>query len=139
MSTRTWMLPVVAALLAAGCAAGGRPRVTLGERCAACSMEIADLRFAAARKVANRWRTYDAIECLIRDAGATAGGPAWLSDYDSRTLHPADSMWVVKGEFPSPMGGGFAAFTDRAAADAVAAETHGRVDAFSAWAAKGWP
>lgn len=133
------MLPLFAAVLAAGCAAGDRPRIALGTPCVACSMEIADLRFASARRVAGNWRAYDAIECLIRDTGETPGEPPWLPDYDSRTLYPADSMWVVKGEFPSPMSGGFAAFSNRAGADQVAAETHGAVDRFGAWAAKGWP
>jgi len=139
MTARRWLLAIAALLPALGCAAEGRPRVSLGDRCAACSMDIADLRFAAARQVGGRWRAYDAIECLIRDAAAAPGGPAWLSDYDSRTLHPADSMWVVKGEFPSPMSGGFAAFSERAAAEQVATETRGRVDTFAAWAARGWP
>lgn len=135
-----WILtPLLLALPAAGCGSGDRPRIAAGSRCAACSMDIADLRFASARKVQGRWRGYDAIECLIRDAAATPGGPAWLSDYDARTLHPADSMWVVKGSFPTPMSGGFAAFLDPSGADEVARETKGAVDRFDAWAAKGWP
>ena len=134
-----WVLAVLlAALPAAGCS-GDRPRLAAGSRCAACSMDITDLRFASSRKVQGRWRSYDAIECLIRDAAATPGGPAWLPDYDTRTLHPADSMWVVKGLFPTPMSGGFAAFHDRAGADEVARQTQGAVDRFEAWAAKGWP
>ncbi len=133
------LVSVLAAVAAAGCAAGDRPRIARGATCASCSMEIADLRFAAARRVAGRWRAYDAIECLIRDAAARPGGPAWLSDYDGQTLHPQDSMWVVKGEFPSPMGGGFAAFTERAAADDVAAQTRGAVGRLADWPAKDRP
>jgi len=99
-------------------------------------MEVQDLRFACERAVGRTWRAYDSIECLLRDAtsrpGAAGGVPgisgAWLADYDSRTLHAADSLWVVRGEFASPMGGGFAAFLDLAAADSVAAATRGRVD-----------
>jgi nitrous oxide reductase accessory protein NosL len=36
-------------------------------------------------------------------------------------------MWVVRADIVTPMSGGFAAFRDRAAADAVAAERSGRV------------
>ena len=127
------------ALLAAGCASADRPRIALKTPCASCSMEITDLRFACAQRVGTAWRSYDSIECLIQDAAKTAGGPVWLADYDTRTLHPADSLWVVKGAFPSPMGGGFAAFPDRGAAERVATETHGSTDRFASWAAKGWP
>lgn len=126
---------LLALILLAGCAGDGRPRLHLGEPCTSCSMGIADLRFAAAQRVEGRWLAYDAIECLIRDAGANPGA-VWLPDYDTRVLHPADSMWVVRGEFPTPMSGGFAAFVDRAAADTVAAETHGTVARFADWASR---
>jgi hypothetical protein len=86
-------------------------------------MEILDARFACERRVGDRWRAYDAIECLLREG--TDG--AALSDYDSKTLHWADSLWVVRGAFPSPMGGGYAAFLDRSNADDVAQQTRGRV------------
>jgi hypothetical protein len=107
-------------------------------------MEVQDLRFACERHGAGTWRVYDAIECLIRDAnvapGGTGGAPgiagnAWLADYDRQTLHPADSLWVVRGSFPSPMGGGFAAFLTRTAADSIAAATEGRVERLAVWLA----
>ena len=135
---RTTPMILALALLVTGCSPSARPRITLRTPCASCTMEIADLRFACARRADAAWRSYDSIECLIQDAAKTAGGPAWLADYDTRGLHPADSLWVVKGGFPSPMGGGFAAFASRDAADRVAAETHGVTDRFTAWAAKGW-
>ncbi len=115
-------------LAAAGCSppAGPRP-IAPGTPCAACGMAIEDFRFACERQVAGRWRAYDSIECLARDAPGSPAGLPYLSDYDGRSLHRADSMWVVKGSFPSPMGGGYAAFLDRAAADEVAAQTAGRV------------
>jgi nitrous oxide reductase accessory protein NosL len=68
---------------------------------------------------------YDSIECLVRDADSPAG--AWLADCDDRTLHAADSMWVVRGELPSPMGGGLAACLRREAAEETAARTRGAV------------
>ena len=115
--------------LLAGCApAAGPPAIVAGAACATCGMEVRDLRFACERSDGERWRVYDSIECLIADAGAGTGGPAFLADYDRQALHRADSLWVVKGEFASPMGGGYAAFLDLAAADSIATATRGRVD-----------
>jgi hypothetical protein len=91
-------------------------------------MEVRDLRFACERRAGRDWRVYDAIECLIGDATAPPAGGAYLADYDRQSLHTAESLWVVRGEFASPMGGGFAAFLDLAAADSIAAATRGRVD-----------
>ena len=90
-------------------------------------MEIHDARFACERRLAGRWRVYDSIECLLRDTGESPGGAAWLADYDGRSLHAADSMWIAQGEFPSPMGGGYAAFLDSAAAGDVAGASSGSV------------
>ena len=134
-------LLIAALALAAGCAgSGGPPPIAIGTPCAACGMEVRDLRFACERKAAGAWRVYDAIECLMRDAGSAAtpagAGAAWLADYDARTLHAADSVWVVRGAFASPMGGGFAAFGDRASADSVAAMTSGRVERLATFLAE---
>jgi hypothetical protein len=133
---------VLLSALAAGCARPqGPPAIRIGSPCAACGMEVHDLSFACERPVAGTWRVYDAIECLIRDAAAdSAAAPeasraAWLADYDRHSLHPADSVWVVRGSFPSPMGGGYAAFLSRVAADSIAATTQGRVERLSAWLA----
>lgn len=101
--------------------------------CASCGMEVRDLRFACERRTDRGWRRYDAIECLLRD-GTIA--EAWLTDYDQTALHAADSVWIVKGSFPSPMGGGLAAFLSRDAAERVAAQTSGHVDRLAAIAAE---
>lgn len=138
---RRWGALLLVASLApgAGCAVPpGPPAIRLGTACAGCGMEVHDLRFACERRRAGAWRVYDAIECLIRDAGsdttaAPGGGSVWLADYDRQTLHRADSLWVVRGSFPSPMGGGFAAFLARAAADSVAVVTQGRVERLATW------
>ncbi|HEY7727315.1 MAG TPA: hypothetical protein VID50_02565 [Candidatus Eisenbacteria bacterium] len=119
--------------LAAGCGRrAGPPAVVMGTPCATCGMSVSDRHFACVRQVDGRWRTYDSIECLIRDAASTPGGIAYLSDYDTATLHPADSLWIVQGEFSSPMGGGLASFLHRGAADTVASRTSGRVARFTA-------
>jgi nitrous oxide reductase accessory protein NosL len=111
-----------------GCARpAGPPPIAVGTPCALCGMEVEDLRFGCERSDGKAWRVYDAIECLLRELHAAPETTVWLADYDSQTLHRADSLWVVKGDFASPMGGGFAAFLDRAAADRVAGETRGRV------------
>ena len=107
--------PLIAALLlVAGCAgSGGPPPIAIGTPCTACGMEVQDLRFACERRTDGGWHVYDAIECLMRDAGNSPAAPSvtndtWLADYDTRALHAADSVWVVRGAFASPMGGGFA-------------------------------
>jgi nitrous oxide reductase accessory protein NosL len=132
-------------LLTLGCARrGGAPTIRLGAACATCGMEVRDLRFACARASARGTRVYDSIECLLRD-GVPDGDAAtrlYLTDYDAAALHAADSMWVVRGSFPSPMGGGFAAFLSRSSADEVASTAAGRVDRlrrFVAPAADGTP
>ena len=122
-------------LLVTSCARpAGPPAIALGTPCAACGMEVRDLRFACERQAGKSWRVYDAIECLLRDAGPAPIANAWLADYDGTALHAADSLWVVRGAFASPMGGGYAAFLDRAAADSIAAATRGHVDRLGAFA-----
>ena len=113
----------------AGCAPA-RPRVAFGTPCAACSMTITDARFACVRRDDGRWKSYDSIECLLRDGHATPVA-VQLADYDTRRLVPADSLWIVHGDFPTPMGGGWAAFAGRAAAEQVASETHGTLHRFA--------
>ncbi|MBI5838171.1 MAG: nitrous oxide reductase accessory protein NosL [Candidatus Eisenbacteria bacterium] len=126
----------------AGCGsrpAGPRP-IARGTPCAACGMEIQDLRLACERIQDGEVRCYDAIECLVREERQLAAAPGsgrapgairhYLPDYDQSALHAADSMWVVQGHFPTPMGGGLAAFLDRRAAEDLAAQTGGRVQAW---------
>jgi nitrous oxide reductase accessory protein NosL len=121
------------ALALMSCQASIRPpAIETGSECAGCGMTIGDLRFACERLSPRGWRQYDSIECLMGDGGVDS---VWLADYDSRTLAPAESLWVVKGDFPSPMGGGLAAFRDRGSADDVAEGTHGRVGRLAAIAA----
>lgn len=117
------------------CATRGPRPIELGTACAACGMSIGDLRFACERQ-SGAWSQYDSIECLLGDPKS---GAVWLADYDSQTLAPAESVWVVQGDFPSPMGGGLAAFRSRVAAERVASETRGRVARWSEWGKKATP
>lgn len=129
-------------LLVAGCGgSNGPPPIAIGTPCAACGMGIQDLRFACEQRVTSGWRAYDAIECLVRESGSdaapmTAPVEVWLADYDTQALITADSAWVVQGTFASPMGGGFAAFRRRPAADSIAVATTGRVDRLAAFIAE---
>jgi nitrous oxide reductase accessory protein NosL len=133
----------LAALAPVGCggrsASGGPPAIPLGATCDQCGMRISDLAFASERLLDAKWLRYDSIECLIADRQKRPGGVAYLPDHDTQALHPASEMWVVKGSIASPMGGGYAAFAGRAAADSVAAATKGTVDRLDAFASGGRP
>jgi nitrous oxide reductase accessory protein NosL len=126
----------LAALLLAGCSrSAGPPPIAAGTECAACGMEASSPRFACERQADESWRVYDSIECLMGDAGPAVASTIWLPDYDERALHRADSLWIVKGDLATPMGGGLVAFRSRAAADSVAAASHGRVGRWTDFAA----
>lgn len=113
------------ALAACGPRAEGPRPIPAGAECARCGMEAGDLRFACEDERGGEFRFYDSIECLLQ--ADPPAGRVWLADYDTRILHAADSVWVVQGNIPSPMGGGFASFASREAADEVARERDGRV------------
>jgi nitrous oxide reductase accessory protein NosL len=127
-------LPALLLLALAGCAPHDGPHpIAAGTPCAACGMGIEDMRYACETGTGKAVRVYDSIECLLG-----AGPPparAWLADYDTRALHAAESLWVVKADIPSPMGGGYAAFVDRGAADEIAGARGGRVARLAEFAA----
>jgi len=112
---------------APGCVrpSAGPPAIAAGAPCGICGMKVEDVRWACERRDSRGWHVYDSIECLLGDS--TAAGPVWLTDWDGARLHAADSLWVVKGDVPSPMGGGYAAFLDRSTAEDVASARRGRV------------
>ena len=126
-SRRAWVVRLLtAAVFAAGCALSNDvPVVRVGTPCAACGMSIQNKRFACVRVQAKTQKQYDSIECLVRDGPAAQGETVYLADYDHAELHPADSLWVVKGDMASPMGGGLAAFQSQTSAEDVMAATHG--------------
>ena len=110
-----------------GCASDSAPPpIAAAAPCLVCGMSASNARFACERRDGRRWRVFDSIECLVRD-GAASATTVWLPDYDQARLHRADSLWVVKGQLATPMGGGLVAFLDRDAADAVALTSAGRV------------
>jgi nitrous oxide reductase accessory protein NosL len=131
MSRETALVPaLVLAWAIAGCGrADAPPAIARGAECVSCGMQVGDPRWACERRVNGKWRVYDSIECLLSDKDGT--GPAWLTDWDHRTLHAADSLWIVHGDLPGPMGGGYAAFLERESAEEVAAARHGHVIRFA--------
>ena len=135
MRTEMLALTIVVCLLT-GCGgsekADGVPVLAIGEdACAACGMKVADAGYAAAARLPDgQTLAYDAIECLVRDLRVRRGDGApagiWLPDFASGgELKPAADMTVVLADYPSPMGGGYAAFADPAVAAAEAASRDG--------------
>lgn len=122
--------PGLVGLLLAGCGGGGGaegpPRIDFGTAvCAACGMTVRDPHYAAAAREGGATQVYDSIECLARarrQTGGTVSDAIWLPDFQTGDLHPQSHMTVVLADFPSPMGGGVAVFTDsvRARAEAEA-------------------
>jgi nitrous oxide reductase accessory protein NosL len=122
----TVMLALALAVVAGCSREPGSPRIRVGEPCATCGMAVQKVRFAGLVRGEDEDRQYDSIECLVKDA-ASAAGRAYLADYDQGGLYAAESLWVVKGDFPTPMGGGLAAFASFESAREVAEQTHGSV------------
>lgn len=118
---------VLALVVTAGCSREpGPPRIEIGEPCATCGMAVQEIRFAGLLRDEDGDHQYDSIECLVKDvAGREAR--VYLVDYDRGTLHAAESVWIVKGDFPTPMGGGLAAFASIEGAREVADRTNGRI------------
>ncbi len=123
----------LAVLLAlAGCTRSDGPvPIAIGSECFVCGMPIEDLHYAAEERAGGRTRFYDSIECLLQ--ARPAAERAWIPDYDTKRLHAADSLWVVRGDLPSPMGGGFVAFLERSAADEIARSRRGTVKRWTAF------
>ncbi len=124
--------PLALLVIACGCKSDAQgPSINVGKAvCESCGMTVQDARFAAVVKDGSTVHTYDSIECLLkhrRTAGDASAAGIWIMDFDTQTLQPASSVTIVKGDFPSPMGGGYAAFADAAQARAQAEAHQGRV------------
>lgn len=129
------MLPLAIGLAACGPESDGRRPIPAGAACAVCGMEIRDRRYACEDERHATYRFYDSIECLLQAEPPAAR--VWLADYDTESLHAADSVWVVRAALPSPMGGGYASFSSRAAAGEVAELRQGRVGRLDEFRAPG--
>ncbi|MGE5175279.1 MAG: hypothetical protein ACM3JJ_02805 [Hyphomicrobiales bacterium] len=130
-------LLLAAAAAVGGCAKpdAGPPRIARGTPCSACGMEVRDLRFACAVRAGSEIRVYDSIECALHGGAGAPGSRVYLADFLTAALHEGDSLWVVRGDIPSPMGGGYAAFLDRTEAERVATARAGRTARFAAFLA----
>lgn len=118
---RNAVLALLVVLTVAGCGGAkpdGPPRLAMGQdECASCRMTLTEPGFSpAARLAGGQTLAYDAIECLVGDLRARRGDQApvtvWLPDLPTGVLHEAAVMTIVLADYPSPMGGGFAAFRD---------------------------
>lgn len=146
MSRRSFLTVLAAALVtvlvvASRALLGGRdaraeaprpPEIRYGrDACDRCNMIINDERFAAAyRSSAGEARRFDDLGEMVlelRSSGAPAAA-AFVHDHRSRAWLPAErAHYVRSARIASPMGFGFAAFEDEAAARAYAAEQEGEI------------
>jgi len=104
------------------------PEIAYGQDvCEACGMIIDEARFAAATiTVEGRTHKFDDIgEMLVYHMEHLEGqAQVWfVHDYATQTWMRGEAAFYVMSEkIASPMGGGIAAFADKAAAEAFAAE-----------------
>jgi nitrous oxide reductase accessory protein NosL len=128
-------LIAIAALVLAGCSASadGPPDIALDRTaCARCGMLVSDVRFAAAyRQEGAAPHVFDDIGCL---RAAVQANPAhrtatfWFHDAVHGDWIPGrDITFAASAAIQTPMGGGYLAFRDPAAAEREAAARQGRV------------
>ena len=128
-------LIAIAALVLAGCSASadGPPEITLDRTaCARCGMLISDVRFAAAyREQGAAPQVFDDIGCLraaVQGRPAVHGATFWFHDaLDGDWIAGRDITFAASAAIQTPMGGGYLAFRDPAAAEREAAARHGRL------------
>ena len=142
MKRQVWLLVLFAVLLTlAGCTvrsvAPVAPTIHFGEDiCSHCGMIINEPRFASSYAVRQEEGVYETLifddigEMLkhLRENPELTGVGWWVHDYASEEWIDAPTAWyVVSKSIKSPMGYGVAAFATQEAADALAAETGGKV------------
>lgn len=86
----------------------GPPSIRFGvDVCAYCGMVIADRRFAAAWRGPDDVRRFDDVGCLVmlfRRQGVRGRVRAWVADYRSERLVPAEGAgFVVGADVNTPM------------------------------------
>ena len=111
------------------------PSINFGKAvCETCGMTVNDPRFAALFEDESTQQTFDSIECLLkgkRISGDTGVQGIWIMDFDTQKLCPASALTIVKADFPSPMGGGYAAFADAGHARAQTEAHRGQLGTLS--------
>jgi nitrous oxide reductase accessory protein NosL len=128
-------LIAIAALVLAGCSASadGPPGIVLDRTaCARCSMLVSDVRFVAAyREPGAEPQVFDDIGCLraaVRERPALHGATFWFHDAgDGEWIAGRNITFAASAAIQTPMGGGYLAFRDPAAAEREAAARHGRI------------
>jgi copper chaperone NosL len=134
MKTCACML-IAALALVGGCraSADGPPAIELDRTaCAHCGMLVSDVRFAAAyRDDGAEPRIFDDIGCLrkaVRGSSNLHATTFWFHDgVDGEWFDGRSSVFVVSSAIHTPMGGGYLAFKDRAAAEREASARKGRI------------
>ena len=125
-------------LLTAACeSASLRPvDIEASDMCAYCKMAISERRYAA-EAIDNEGTAYkfDNALCMMRfvaDRKLRDRVGAWyIADYENRSwLDARNAAFVRSAEIPGPMASGLAAFGSHAAAQALAAEHHGKTISF---------
>ena len=104
--------------------------------CSRCGMLVSEPAYAAAiRWPDGRDEIFDDIGCLLAASRQVPGvnGQYWFHDaVTGKWITDASPLFVVSPELRTPMGGGIAAYRDRATAETAAARHHGKlVAAFS--------
>lgn len=126
-------ITALSGVVLAACAAGPDPVHWGVEECARCQMVISDERFAG-QVVDRRGNThkFDAIECMaafvndgqIADADIHS---VWIADGRDGWAAAGDATFVHSPDIRSPMGGGFTAHADAAAARQLQADVGGEL------------
>lgn len=126
-------LVLAAALLTAACGARaeGPPEIVVDRTpCSRCGMLISETLYAAAYQAPGAdARVFDDIGCL-RDAARDERGALriWVHDAsDGRWMDGVEAFLVSSPSIRTPMGGGFLAYRDPAAAHRAAGQHNGRV------------
>jgi copper chaperone NosL len=140
--TRRRFIALAASTLAAGCDRApltGPPELRVGRvECVECGMLVAEDRFCGASLVEHEGRReyvfFDDIGCMLDyehdKQGRVRVLERYVRDYHTRAWVPGlDAAYVLadRESLRTPMGSGIAAFADRAAALALAAEHSGVV------------
>jgi copper chaperone NosL len=123
----------LSAAIARRAAEGGPPRIEVDRTaCAHCGMLISEPMFAAAyRPLSGDARVFDDIACMLDAAGKEENPEAlrfWFHDAaTSRWIDGGAATFVSSASLKTPMGGGFIAYGDEAAAVRAATAQQGTV------------
>jgi copper chaperone NosL len=131
MKVATVLLTMVLAGACAGRAFTPPAIVVDRSACSKCGMLVSELAYAAAIRWADGHdEIFDDIGCLVAKAQQTPDGDRqyWFHDAaHGGWITDARPVWVTSPELKTPMGGGIAAYRDRATAEQAAARLRGRL------------